>query len=123
MFRFIVVLAEIALLVMLLRSSFAQYLLEDIQTSVTELMTDISLQLEQTQISDLRASLAPLTASMRDFQKDYLLEVTESSATIQEFHQKYCISKEINPYVNGANLSYVCHAIGKTKLLENDTAS
>lgn len=86
-------------------------------------MTDISLKLEQTQLDDLRYSLAPYTGQMREFQRDYINEVTQSSANLEHFHSKYCIEREINPYVNGANLELVCHTINSSKLIEINKAT
>ncbi len=111
MFRFLIVLVEIAVLVMLLRTSFVQYLLEDIQQDVTEILTEISLKFEQTQLNDLRLTLQPHISGMRDFQKDYVMQITSSKAELKQFYVTYCEKKDINPYVNGANLSLVCHAI------------
>ena len=120
MFRILLVLVEIAALVMLLRTSFAQYMLKDVQRSVTEIFTDISYGFEQTQLEDLRQSLAPQMVLMRDFQKDYILEITSSKANLKHFHIAYCDKKNINPYVNGSNLNIVCHAIVKAKLVETE---
>jgi histidinol dehydrogenase len=118
MFRFLIVLVEIAVLVMLLRTSFVQYMLEDIQQDVTEIFTEISLKFEQTQLNDLRLSLQPQMAYMRDFQKDYIMKITSSKANLKQFHSAYCDKKEVNPYVNGANLSIVCHAIVNAKVVD-----
>lgn len=121
MFRFLIVLVEIAVLVMLLRTSFVQYILEDIQRDVTEVFTEISIKFEQTQLTDLRQSLQPHMAYMREFQKEYILKITSSKANLKQFHNAYCDKKDINPYVNGANLSIVCHAIVNAHVV--DTAN
>ena len=121
MFRILIVLVEIAALVMLLRTSFVQYMLEDIQRDVTEIFTDVSLKFEQTQLNDLRQSLQPQMALMRDFQIDYIMQITSSKANLHQFHSAYCDKKNINPYVNGANLSIVCHAIVNSQVV--DTAN
>lgn len=120
MFRFLIVLVEIAVLVMLLRTSFVQYMLEDIQRDVTEVFTDISAKFEQTQLEGLRQSLQPQMAYMRDFQKDYIMQITSSKSNLQQFHHAYCAKKEINPYVNGANLNIVCHAISNAKVVDTE---
>ncbi|GAB2692768.1 hypothetical protein [Aliiglaciecola aliphaticivorans] len=118
MFRYLIILAEIVILVMALRSPFAQYLLADIQNSLTQFMTDISMKMEKTQLKDVRYSLAPYTEQMRDFQRDYILQITDSSENLVNFHAKYCIEREINPYVNGSNLELVCHTISHSTLLQ-----
>ncbi|GAC15413.1 hypothetical protein GLIP_2792 [Aliiglaciecola lipolytica E3] len=115
--------AEIVILVTTLRSSFAQYLLSDIQNKLTQIMTDISMKMEQTQLDDVRYSLAPYTGQMREFQRDYIMQITDSSENLENFHAKYCIKREINPYVNGSNLELVCHTIRNSTLLEIKNAS
>jgi hypothetical protein len=82
-------------------------------------MTDVSMKLEQTQLNDLRYSLSPYTGRMRDFQRDYIDEITGSSEKLEHFHHKYCVEREINPYVNGANLELVCHTINDSTLISN----
>lgn len=117
MFRYIIILTEIVVLVTVLRSSFVQYLLSDVQQSLTDMMTEVSMTLERTQLADVRYSLAPYTGQMREFQKDYIVEITESSDRLESFHETYCIQREINPYVNGANLELVCHTISNSNLI------
>lgn len=123
MFRYLIVLAEIVILVATLRSSFAQYLLSDIQNKLTQVMTDISMKMEQTQLDDVRYSLAPYTGQMREFQQDYIHKITDSSENLVNFHTKYCVKREINPYVNGSNLELVCHTIRSSTLLDENNAS
>lgn len=117
MFRYLIILTESVVLVTVLRSSFVQYLLSDIQQSVADLMTEVSMTLERTQLADVRYSLAPYTDQMREFQKDYISDITESSERLESFHQTYCLQREINPYVNGANLELVCHTISNSTLI------
>ena len=120
MFRFLIVLVEIAVLVMLLKTSCAQYMLEDIQGQVTDLFTQISNKFEQTQLNDVRESLQPQMALMRDYQRDYIMQITSSKANLTEFHRAYCAQKDINPYVNGANLHIVCNAIVNARLVDTE---
>ncbi|MEP4888425.1 MAG: hypothetical protein ABJV04_00235 [Aliiglaciecola sp.] len=123
MFRYLIILAEIVILVMALRSSFAQYLLSDMQNSLTQLMTDISMKMEKAQLKEVRYSLAPYTDQMRDFQRDYILEITDTSENLVNFHAKYCVQREINPFVNGSNLELVCHTISNSTLLETEEST
>ncbi len=118
MLKFFVVAAEIVILIASLRSSFAQYLLEDVQRGATDLLTEISMKLDQAQLNSLRHALAPHMAGMREFQQDYLFEITSNKAQVEAFHERYCAQKNVNPYVNGANLIWVCQAIETTKLAE-----
>ncbi|WJG08793.1 hypothetical protein [Aliiglaciecola sp. LCG003] len=100
-----------------------QYFLADIQNNLSDFMTEISLQIEETQLAGLRSSLMPYTQQMREFQKDYIEQITSSSGSLENFHTRYCAQREINPYVNGANLEMVCHTIDNSKLLTVNKAS
>lgn len=116
MLKFFVVVAEIVILTMSLRSSFAQYLLEDVQRGATELIADFSNKMDKTQLDGLRDSMSLHLINMKEFQQDYLNEVTTSKAQVNVFYRNYCENKDINPYINGANLILVCRSIESAKL-------
>ncbi|GAA0859991.1 hypothetical protein [Aliiglaciecola litoralis] len=110
--------AEIVTLVTVLRSSFVQYFLSDMQHNLSQFLTDVTVKLEQTQLDDLRNSLSPMTGQMRDFQREYINEITDSSEKLEFFHERYCVDREVNPYVNGANLNLVCHTISSSSIID-----
>jgi len=116
MIKFFVIVAEIVILTMSLRSSFAQYLLEDVQRGATDLITEFSNKMDQTQLNGLRDSMSLHLINMREFQQDYLNDVTSSKAKVSLFYTHYCVNKDVNPYVNGANLLQVCRSIESAKL-------
>lgn len=120
MLKLFFIASEILILVMSLQSSFAQYLLEDVQRSLTDLMTEVSLKMDQTQLDGLRDSLSLHLINMREIQQDYVAQMTSTKANVAQFHHRYCVKKDINPYVNGANLIQVCRSIESAKLAGED---
>ena len=117
MFRFFVVVLEIIILVMVLRSPFVQYFFSDMQQSLTTWMTELSMIEERHQLEALRSNISPYTNEMRDFQKEYVLEITESKENLKRFHRLYCVNGDKNPFVHGINLRHICAAIQRSNML------
>ncbi|MCW8090522.1 hypothetical protein [Alteromonas sp. ASW11-130] len=118
MFRALVVLLEIALLVTVLQTPFAQYLFKDVQNTVTQWFITVSEIPEKRQLSVIREDANKKMGSLRPFQQNYLNEVTASRSSVSYFHHQYCKGKEINPYINGQNLSQFCSVIQQSTLLD-----
>lgn len=119
MTRLFIIFFEIIVLVMLLRTSFVQYFLNDIQQQVSGWMTEISTVVEKRELAELREIISPFTSQMRDYQKDYVVEITSERIRLLSFHQHYCVSGDKNPYVFGTNLQNICTAIKQTKILKS----
>ncbi len=117
MLRTFIIILEIVLLVMVLRSSFVQYFLSDVQTSLSDWMTELSLVAETQELDALKESIYPHLMDVREYQKDYLNEILSEKSKLMSFHKKYCIAGDKNPYVFGANLNLICTAINRTKLI------
>ncbi|MCC2616407.1 hypothetical protein LJ739_09160 [Aestuariibacter halophilus] len=117
MIRSLIIILEIAVLVTLLRTSFVQYFLSDIQVSLSDWMTEVSLIAERQELDALRDAIAPVTTHMRDYQKAYMEDITSRKVKVQNFHHLYCEKGDKNPYVYGASLSQICSAIRQSHLL------
>lgn len=117
MFRTFIVLLEIVVLVMVLRSPFVQYFFSDIQQSLTDWMTNLSMMEEKHKLEELRDAIAPYTSDMREYQKDYVLGITDNKESLKSFHRQYCVDGDKNPYIYGVNLRYICAAIQRSPLL------
>lgn len=117
MFRAFIVIIEIAALVMLLRTSMVQYWLSDSHESLSNWFLDISKSGERMELNDLRESIQPVTGKLKPYQQDYLMGVTSSKIALQDFHRRYCVDGDKNPYVYGQNLTHICSAINSSKLL------
>jgi len=118
MFRYLVVLAEIIALVFILRTSFVQYFLADIQQALTQWFTEIAQYPERAELNSINEELRPQLSMMRPFQQEYLSQVLSSKAQLTTFHAHYCAQQEKNPYVTGASLRIVCDTIQNSNFIE-----
>lgn len=109
----VVVLLEIAILFIVLRSSFAQYLLNDMQQTVSDWFVSLSLVEEKQQLSTLNDTIAPHTQNLNPYQQEYLTDITSDKFKLQRFYQLYCIEKDKNPYIYGSTLLFVCNEAAK----------
>ena len=119
MLRAFIILLEIVVLVMVLRSPFVQYFFSDIQQSLTDWMTELSMMEEKHELEELRASITPYLSDMREYQKDYVDEIIGDKAKLKSFHRLYCVAGDKNPYIYGVNLRYICSAIQRSRLLNS----
>lgn len=111
--RTFIVILEIALLVVILRSSFVQYWLGDMQDSLSDWMTEIASMAERQKLNELQERVRPHISAMNDYQKDYVMDVLSSRTKLEHFQRYYCIEQDKNPYVYGATLLYLCSEINK----------
>ena len=111
--RTIVLILEIALLVVVLRSAFVQYWLSDIQNDLSDWMTDLATMAEREALGDLQERIRPFIANLSDYQREYVMDMTSSRSKLEHFQRYYCIEKDKNPYVYGATLIYLCSEIRK----------
>lgn len=117
MYRWIVIISEITVLVMLLRSTFAQYLLSDVQLTVSGWIEEVATIPEKTELNRLNQAMTGQVETMRPFQQEYLSDVMRNKASIRHFHKYYCQNDDKNPFVNGASLHFFCTKIEDTELL------
>ena len=118
MFRSFVVIAEIIVLTIVLRSSFVQYLFADAQNTVSNWLIEIAEIPDRAELAKLNEQVAPNFQAMRPYQKDYLDGVMQSRTGVNQFYDLYCIKGDKNPYISGASLRYFCTSIQKTQLLD-----
>lgn len=118
MIRSLIIVLEIALLVIVLRSSFVQYFLSDMQNTVSNWLTEVSMVAERHELDTLRESFYPHLMDVREYQMDYINDITSDKAKLENFHRQYCVKGDKNPFVYGANLNLMCSAIKRTKLIK-----
>jgi hypothetical protein len=118
MFKFFIITFEILALVMVLRTSFVQFWLSDIQASAADWMLEMSMVVDNQQLQSLRNEMAPHTQNLNEYQKDYLREVTQNKTALGNFNLFYCQNGDKNPYIYGASLKYVCGEIGRAGILK-----
>ena len=79
MFRTLVVFLEVAVLVIILRTSVVQYFLTDAQDSLSNWMLEISQLADFKELSGLRNTIEPHTQNLRGYQKEYIAEQEDNS--------------------------------------------
>jgi len=113
----IIIIIQIVLLFIFLRSSFAQHFFGDIADSLVTWYESFVEVPERSKIGRLRDQFMRNNMSLKPHQVDYVIEVTDTTEKINNFHQLYCIKQDKNPYIFGANLRKLCADIEKSELL------
>lgn len=113
----IVLIIQIILLVLFLRSSFAQHFFGDTAKQVLTWFDSVSTLPERQKIMTLRDTFMRNNMSLKPHQVDYVIEVTETAESISRFYQLYCVKDDKNPYMFGANLKKFCSDIANSELL------
>ncbi|TDF36567.1 hypothetical protein EYS14_17740 [Alteromonadaceae bacterium M269] len=115
----LIILAEILVLFVFLRSDFAAYFLDDLRAATADKIEAIATMPERRELQKLRDSIRPHIANMNDAQKSYLEDVTENKDKLNRFYYLYCVNKDLNPYVYGANLVYFCGEVSRMGLVSS----
>ncbi len=117
MFRSLAIVAEILLLIIVLQSSFVQYLFSDVQSDLSNWMTELSQLADKKKLNTLRNRLRPQIEAMRPYQTQYVDDILSQKASVNHFYVNYCEQGDTNPYVYGATLRVFCSEISQTDLL------
>ena len=118
MFKALVVFLEVAVLGMVLQTSFMQYWLSDIQDTVTGWIETMAQIPEQQEISRLEERIQPYIAGLSGQQHSYLNDVLKSKMSVKHFHRLYCVNGDMNPFIYGATLRLICREIKSSSLLD-----
>ena len=121
MFRSIAVIIEIAILVVVLQLPFVQYLLSDVQVTMSDWMEEIATREERKQLAEIKDSLAVQYSAMRPYQQDYFDTVLSSRVRTLQFYDAYCENEDRNPYIHGVTLHSFCSEIRRSPELKTDT--
>lgn len=113
MWRAFVVIIEIAILVVILQTSFVQYFLSDIQETVSGWIESVVDIPEQQALTTFREKYFYNNMLLQPHQTDYVLDITESKEKLESFNQFYCIKQDKNPFIYGPNLVRLCDQINK----------
>lgn len=115
--RAFILIIEAAVVVALLSTSYAQYLLGDVQSTVSGWFEQASNYAENQQLAGLRDELAPHLSAMNEQQMAYMQELTSDKERMRVFSASYCRGEDINPYVYGDTLTVVCQHFMASELL------
>lgn len=113
----IIVIIQILLIVLFLRSEFAQHFFGGVAVIVVDWYETVVEVPERRKIMTLRDRFMRNNMALRPHQVDYVIGVTDSAETIAEFYTLYCVKKDKNPYMFGANLKKFCADIRTSDLL------
>ncbi len=113
----IFILLQIALVIIFLRSSFAQHFFGGIAENLVQWYEDIVEVPERRKIMALRDTFMRNNMSLQPHQVDYVFDVTDTSEDINQFYTLYCEKDDKNPYMYGANLKKFCTDIQNSELL------
>ncbi len=117
----IIIIIQIVILIIFLRSSYAQHLFGDMALRVVSWYETVVEVPERSKIIALRDRFMRNNMSLSPHQFDYVIEVTDSAEKITRFHRIYCIEKDKNPYIFGKNLTKLCLDIEASELLIQDS--
>lgn len=115
--RWFIIILEIAVFVVFLRSSFAQYMLGDARTEVSGWFEQVGDYAENQQLVSLQDSLAPHLQLLTEDQQAYVNELVSDKERMRNFSTNYCHGTDVNPYVFGKTLDIVCSHFLSSKLL------
>lgn len=112
-----IILIQILLIVIFLRSDFAQHFFGGIAVVVVDWYESVIEVPERRKIMALRDTFMRNNMALQSHQVDYVIEVTEKAESINEFYRLYCLGNDKNPYMFGANLNKFCADIASSDLL------
>lgn len=115
--RLFVVFIEIALLIIVLRTPFVQYLLSDMQRHLADWLLQIEALPHQQQLGDIRQQVLKEMPTLKPYQKDYLRQITASKQDFVHFYRTYCVTDEINPNFAGTDRVVICNKAKQSQLL------
>lgn len=113
----ILIIVQIAIVVLLLQTSYAKTFFAELASTVSNWYESIVEVPERSKIVKLRDRFMRNNMSLKPYQTDYVIEVTDSAEKINQFYKLYCVKKDANPYIFGPNLAKFCLDIERSELL------
>jgi hypothetical protein len=113
----IIIIIQILILIIFLRTSFAQHFFGGIADTLVGWYESIVEVPERSKIIVLRDKFMRNNMSLQPYQVDYVIEVTDSVEDIDKFYNLYCVLEDKNPYIFGVNLAKLCKEIKESELL------
>ena len=118
MFRFFIIVAEIIILIIVLRSSFVQYLFEDIQNSVSDWLVSVATLPEREELRSLKDKINIRLSPLKPYQQNYVEQITADSASVKRFYHTYCENDDINPNFTGTKRAQLCLIIKQSPVMQ-----
>jgi len=117
MVRFFIIVAEVILLVVVLRSPFVQYFLSDVHHAVSGWFRQLHQLPEKRELDAFRQDVKTTLAPLKTFQKAYLQQITTSKVSLIHFDRQYCVGNDINPNFEGNERRQLCALIEQSSLV------
>ena len=110
-----IILVEMAILYMVLRSPLTHYLFGGVHDTLSDWMLTVAEMPKQETLAEIRRSVDPDTNSFNERQLQYFRGVTSNSGEAIRFHTSYCVNGDKNPFIYGNTLYKLCHALNRNK--------
>ncbi|MBO1257012.1 hypothetical protein J3L16_15060 [Alteromonas sp. 5E99-2] len=107
-----------AVLVAFFRSELAEDILISKNYSITQWFNQLSENAELKAIASFKEEVLASIPNFSEQQTSYVERIMEDKETLSVFHQRYCMQKDINPYVFGENLEKFCNLIEGSEILK-----
>jgi hypothetical protein len=88
-------------------------------SSVSAWMLDLSMVLENQQLTEFRHKITRHTQDLSQYQEQYIQTITRNKESLSNFNLLYCTNGDKNPYIYGVKLRYLCGEIHRANLLTN----
>lgn len=119
--KIVLIIIQLIVIILILRTSYAQQFFSGVTETVTGWFQTVVDVPERSKIVKLRDRFMRNNMSLKPHQTDYVIEVTDTADKVNKFYKLYCIKKDKNPYIFGANLLKLCAEIEQSELLFNTT--
>lgn len=113
----IIIIIQLLILIIFLRTSFAQHFFGGIADTLAGWYESVVEVPERSKIIALRDKFMRNNMSLQPYQVDYVNEITDSVEDIERFYDIYCVLEDKNPYIFGVNLAKLCSDIQESELL------
>lgn len=115
--RFMVLLAEIGLIILIVRSPFAQHFLNEMQYNLADTFYALERLPQQRLLQNLREDIENEMPHLKPYQREYLHSITLDSVHLSHFYRAYCAHNEINPNFFGQDRVTLCTKVAGAGLV------
>ena len=112
-----VLLAEIGLIILIVRSPFAQHFLNEMQYNLADTFYALERLPQQRLLQNLREDIENEMPHLNPYQREYLHSITLDSVHLSHFYRAYCAHNEINPNFFGQDRVTLCTKVAGAGLV------
>ena len=115
--RFMVLLAEIGLIILIVRSPFAQHFLNEVRHKLTDTLYALERLPQQRLLQNLSEDIEKEMPHLKPYQREYLNSITQDSVHLSQFYRAYCVHDAINPNFFGQDRVNLCTKVSGSGLV------